>query len=154
MWYSVSHDITEISREETDRLFSVIGIASARVPTLRNVEAIHDPTFLNAGVLYWTCAETAVAHLCAAAPAIRPLYVKLRDNVRRKRQKTSHSSESDVFSGGSVSNRCIRSIPGLSCQQVTPSIPELPDDSHDHGVALHHNSLSLEKSSSRELEAT
>jgi hypothetical protein len=130
----------------------VIGIASARVPTLRNVEAIHDPTYLNAGVFYWTCAETAVAHLCAAAPAVRPLYVKLRDIVRRKRKRKSDSSESDVLSGGSVSNRCIRSIPGLSCQQVTARIPELPDDRHNHEAALHENSLSLEKSNSRQLE--
>lgn len=139
---------------QTDKLFSVIGIASARVPTLRNVEAIHDPTYLNAGVFYWTCAETAVAHLCAAAPAIRPLYVKLRDIVRHKRKKTSNSSESDVLSGGSVSNRCIRSIPGLTCQQVTGLVPELPDNRHNAEAALHDNSLSLEKSRSRRLDVT
>lgn len=115
VWYSVRQNLTGISRSSTNGFFSVIGIAAARVPTLRNVEAVHDPTYSNAGVFYWTCAETAVAHLCAAAPAIRPLYVKLRDIVRRKRRKTSESSESDAFSGGSVSNRCKRSIPGLSC---------------------------------------
>ncbi|KXG51836.1 uncharacterized protein PGRI_092290 [Penicillium griseofulvum] len=70
----------------------VIGVASARVPTLRNVEAIRDPTYSNAGTIYWTCAETAVAHLCAGAPAIRPLYVKLRDIVRRKWKEKSDLS--------------------------------------------------------------
>ncbi|KAF3386453.1 hypothetical protein F1880_000161 [Penicillium rolfsii] len=91
---------------------SVIGIASARVPSLKNVEAIHDPTYLNAGVFYWTCAETAVAHLCAAAPAIRPLYVKIRDIIRRKRIKTSELSESDALSGGLNSDRRTGSNPG------------------------------------------
>ncbi|CEJ55395.1 hypothetical protein PMG11_01657 [Penicillium brasilianum] len=95
----------------------VIGIASARVSTLSNVEAIHDPTYLNAGVFYWTCAETAVAHLCAAAPAIRPLYVKLRDMIRQKRKRTSNCSESDVFSGNSLSNVRNRSISRLSSQK-------------------------------------
>lgn len=51
---------------------------------MSNIEAIGDPTYLNAGVVYWTTAETSVAHLCAAAPAIRPLYVKLRNTFRRK----------------------------------------------------------------------
>ncbi|KAJ5465175.1 uncharacterized protein N7458_000861 [Penicillium daleae] len=130
----------------------VIAIASARVPTLRNVEAIRDPTYSNSGVFYWTCAETVVAHLCAAAPAIRPLYVKLRDIIRRKRQKTSDSSESNVLSGGSLSNPRNRSIHGLSSQQVASRIPERLDDRHNLELALHDPSLSLEKSDSRRFD--
>ncbi|KAJ5691369.1 hypothetical protein N7488_012104 [Penicillium malachiteum] len=66
----------------------VIAVASARIPSLSHVEDTQDPTFLNAGVVYWTAAETAVAHLCAAALAIRPLYVSLRDLLRRRRART------------------------------------------------------------------
>ncbi|KAJ5113673.1 hypothetical protein N7456_002207 [Penicillium angulare] len=70
----------------------VIGVAAARIPSLSHVEDTHDPTYLNAGVIYWTAAETAVAHLCAAALAVRPLYVKCRNDLRRKRKKSSDST--------------------------------------------------------------
>ena len=76
-----------MARQKKDALtlFRVIGVASARIPTLEHVEAVNDPTYLNNGVFYWTCAETAVAHVCAAAPAIRPLYLKLKDAYSRRR---------------------------------------------------------------------
>lgn len=50
------------------------------------MEAVNDPTYLNNGVFYWTCAETAVAHVCAAAPAIRPLYLRLKNAHSRNRE--------------------------------------------------------------------
>lgn len=102
-------------------------------------------------MLYWTCAETSVAHLCAAALAIRPLYVKLRDRFRKK-HKVSNSSETEVFSGASYSNT--RSIPGLSRQQVV-ALPGGPGERHNDAEMAGLNwtrSLSLEKSSSGQHE--
>lgn len=55
------------------------------------MEAVSDPTYLNNGVFYWTCAETAVAHVCAAAPAIRPLYTKLKHAYSRNRENEEMS---------------------------------------------------------------
>ncbi|KAJ6036172.1 hypothetical protein N7540_000451 [Penicillium herquei] len=90
----------------------VIAVASARIPSLSHVEDAHDPTFLNAGVVYWTAAETAVGHLCAAALAIRPLYVSLRDLLRRRRARSDSGTPFTKSSGASIpqSNSRDRSI--------------------------------------------
>lgn len=97
----------------------VIAIASARVPSLKHVEAINDPTYLNVGVIYWTCAETSVAHICAAALAFRPLYVKLRD-IFRKRRMSVDSTPPDGGSGGDFTSKSCH-LPRPNCRQVKGS---------------------------------
>ncbi|KAJ5999602.1 hypothetical protein N7481_000011 [Penicillium waksmanii] len=54
----------------------VIGIASARVMSLKNIATLNDPTYTNVPVTLWTCAESAVVHICATAPAIRYLFTR------------------------------------------------------------------------------
>ena len=56
------------------------------------MEDYRDPTYLSKGVIYWTAAETSVAHFCAAALAVRPLYVKLRNMWHRRRRSRTDST--------------------------------------------------------------
>ncbi|KAJ5128671.1 hypothetical protein N7448_002388 [Penicillium atrosanguineum] len=81
----------------------VIAIASARIPSLAHVISIQDPTYANQGVFYWTCAETSVAHVCATALAIRPLYLKLRGMYLLRKEGRSNIPGTDIRRVCSVS---------------------------------------------------
>lgn len=106
----------------------VIAIASARVPSLAHVHAVEDPTYLNLGVFYWTCAETSVAHLCATALTIRPLYLKLWAKFTERRDSTSSAPGTDGARSGSTSkpNDGLRSAVGchpVECVSVSDLTP-------------------------------
>ncbi|KAJ6104409.1 hypothetical protein N7523_010729 [Penicillium sp. IBT 18751x] len=74
----------------------VIAIASARIPSLAHVISIQDPSYANRGVFYWTCAETSVAHVCATALTVRPLYLKLRGMYRLRKEGGSKIPGTDI----------------------------------------------------------
>lgn len=81
--------------------YRVIAIASARLPSLKNVDSTEDPTYQNQGPFYWSCAETSVAHVCATALTIRPLYLKLHAKfIERKQRKNSTSSSAGTDCAG------------------------------------------------------
>lgn len=63
---------------------SVIAIALARIPNLKHLRNSDDPTFDHAPSFVWSCAETAVIHFCAAAPAVRSLFSKTRNVVTER----------------------------------------------------------------------
>lgn len=115
----------------TANFHSVIAIAAARLPSLQDVEAVEDPTYLNQGVFYWSCAETSVAHVCATALTIRPLYLKLHAKfTERKKRKESASSASgtegartgSTSKAGNVSRSAmgLHQVECLSVSDLTP----------------------------------
>ncbi|KAJ5281266.1 hypothetical protein N7478_006638 [Penicillium angulare] len=126
----------------------VIGVAAARIPSLSHVEDTHDPTYLNAGVIYWTAAETAVAHLCAAALAVRPLYVKCRNDLRRRKKKPDSTSTLAKLPGACV--------PEIDTNHVVGgySEGEVNHSLHDSDAIGGYNPTSpLSKSTTEELES-
>jgi hypothetical protein len=56
----------------------VIAVATARIPTLRRLVTFNDPTFDNVAAFLWSCFESGVVHICAAAPVIRSMFTKFR----------------------------------------------------------------------------
>lgn len=110
-----------ISLRAAANIYRVIAIAVARLPSLKNVDAAKDPTYLNQGPFYWSCAETSVAHVCATALTIRPLYLKLHAKfIERKRRKNSASSspDTDGAMAGSILKPGNASRPHTDCHQV------------------------------------
>lgn len=62
---------------------SVVGIASGRLTSIKHIATLNDPTYTNVPLTLWTCAESVVVHICAAAPAIQCLLTKAAQNLRR-----------------------------------------------------------------------
>ena len=92
-----------MSNSLTESPYRVIVIASARIPSLRNLRDSPDPTFEHAPSFIWSCAETAVIHFCAAAPAVRSLYSKTRNTVSHHYTSFSNSQRSDPSTGSGAS---------------------------------------------------
>ncbi|KAE8389639.1 hypothetical protein BDV23DRAFT_184240 [Aspergillus alliaceus] len=59
----------------------VIAIATARLGTLSSVGTYNDPTYSQVPVYVLSCAETGMAHICAAAPALYKSVVETKRNA-------------------------------------------------------------------------
>ncbi|KAE8385684.1 hypothetical protein BDV23DRAFT_187984 [Aspergillus alliaceus] len=68
----------------------VIAIASARMPALAKMGTYYDPPHAQAPAFLLSCAEAAMAHVCAAAPVIYTAIVQ----IKRSHSKDSETSRS------------------------------------------------------------
>ena len=83
-------------------IYSVIAVASVRIPTLSSFVTFNDPTWNNVPTFLWSCVETTVVHICAAAPALRKLFSRVKDHVSTahySRKYVSSSSRYDSSTG-------------------------------------------------------
>ncbi|KAF7591504.1 hypothetical protein BBP40_001494 [Aspergillus hancockii] len=85
-----------VSRRKKIALFTVfsvgvmvIGVAAARMPALADMGTYYDPPYSQAPAFLLSCAEAAMAHVCAAAPVIYTALVQLKRTYWKDSQEGS-----------------------------------------------------------------
>ncbi|KAE8149708.1 hypothetical protein BDV25DRAFT_140556 [Aspergillus avenaceus] len=73
--------------------YRVIAIASARMPSLRDMGTYYDPPYAQAPAFLLSCAEAAMAQVCAAAPVIYSALMQLKRNSRKSSEASPSSSQ-------------------------------------------------------------
>ena len=67
-------------------------MAAVRIPSLLTLKHLVDTTYTNAPAFLWTCLESTVAHVCAAAPAAKLLFTSAAPKVTSSFKETGYMS--------------------------------------------------------------
>ena len=67
-------------------------MAAVRIPSLLTLKHLVDTTYTNAPAFLWTCLESTVAHVCAAAPAAKLLFTSAATKVSSSFKDTGYRS--------------------------------------------------------------
>ena len=81
-----------------------VAVAAARIPTLKYLSTPNDASWDNVAAYLWTCAETTVVNICAAAPPIRSLFTHAKNTSYASRyggaSSISGHNPSSTLGGG------------------------------------------------------
>jgi hypothetical protein len=86
-------------RPLTEAPTRVIGVAAARIPALADLGTYYDPPYAQSPAFLLSCAEVAMAHVCAAAPVIYTAFVQLKRTYCTDSQEKSHASSHEGQAG-------------------------------------------------------